>query len=94
MNNGAKAHEKTIKELFIGEMWSYLRGNFHKFSQPNQIKIALELCKKDIPQEVNASVTVTEMPAIQKEFQAISGEANGTPENRIAEYLIGSPPPS
>ena len=53
MNNGAKAHEKPLKELFIGKLWSYLDDNFHKFSEPNKIKIALELCKKDIPQEVS-----------------------------------------
>jgi hypothetical protein len=45
-------HEKTIKELFIGECWEYLRKNFRKFNQTNKIKIALELCKKDIPQEI------------------------------------------
>ena len=44
--------EKTIKELFIGNCWEYLYQNFHKFSETNRIKIALELCKKDIPQEV------------------------------------------
>ena len=82
-------HEKTIKELFLGECWVYLRDNFHKFNQTNQIKIALALATKDIPQKIEGDVKVTEMPAIQKEF---SGEA--AIENRIAEFLIGSPPPS
>jgi hypothetical protein len=44
--------EKTIKEIFVGKCWQYLHDNFHKFNQTNQIKIALELCKKNIPQEV------------------------------------------
>jgi len=52
MNNQEKADEQSIKKLFIGKCWSYLNGNFHKFNQTNQIKIALELVKKDIPQEV------------------------------------------
>lgn len=81
--------EKTIKELFIGECWEYLRNNFHKFNQTNKIKIALELSKKSIPQEIegNFKHAVTEMPAIQKEFP---GEAE--PTNRIAEFFVGSPP--
>lgn len=58
--------EKTIKELFIGECWQYLRSNFSKFNQTNQIKIALELCKKDIPQEMTGNFNVTQMPTIQK----------------------------
>lgn len=77
--------EKTIKELFIGECWKYLSDNFHKFNQTNQIKIALALAMKDIPQKVEGDVKVTEMPAIQK----ATGEANQS--NRIAEFLIGSP---
>ena len=80
-------HEKTIKELFIGECWEYLRVNFRKFNQTNQIKIALALAMKDIPQKIEGEVKVTEMPAIQKEFP---GEAE--PINRIAEFIIGSPP--
>ena len=44
--------EKKIKELFIGKCWEYLDDNFHKFSETNKIKIALELCKKDLPQEI------------------------------------------
>lgn len=78
--------EKAIKELFIGECWSYLRDNFHKFNETNKIKIALTLAQKDIPQKVEGDVKVTEMPAIRKEYP---GEAQS--ENRIAEFLIGTP---
>ena len=42
-------YEKTIKELFVGKCWEYLDNNFHKFNETNKIKIALEVCKKDIP---------------------------------------------
>jgi len=48
--------EKSIKQLFVGNCWSYLNDNFHKFSETNKIKIALELCKKDIPTELSGSV--------------------------------------
>lgn len=50
MNTGPQ--EKAVKELFVGKCWQYLNDNFHKFNQTNKIKIALELCKKDIPQEL------------------------------------------
>lgn len=49
--------ERSVKELFIGKCWNFLSNNFHKFSQENKIKIALELCKKDIPQEFNGTMT-------------------------------------
>lgn len=84
--------EKTIKELFVGKCWEYLNNNFQKFSQTNKIKIALELCKKDIPQEINGELKqkVVVLASIRKEVP--SGEPNEEPVNRIAEYLIGSPP--
>ena len=70
--------EKTIKELFVGKCWSYLNDNFHKFSEPNKIKIALELCKKNIPQELegNINANVTMMPSVKidgKELEADIG---------------------
>ena len=79
--------EKTIKELFMGECWEYLRNNFHKFNETNKIKVALTLVQKDIPQKIEGDMKVTEMPSIQKDF---SGEAMTTPTNRIAEFDIGS----
>lgn len=88
MNHQAKADEKPIKELFVGKCWSYLNDNFHKFSEPNKIKIALELCKKDMPEQFIGDVKVTEMASIQKEYP---GEPDGLTLNRIAEFDIGSP---
>ena len=58
--------EKTIKQLFVGECWEYLRTNFRKFNQTNKIKIALELCKKDVPQQFTGELQVTQMPTIKK----------------------------
>ena len=93
MNNQAKAHpkEQAIKAIFIGECWTYLRSNFSKFKQATQIKIALELCKRDIPQEVTGDFKhkIIELATIHKEIP--SDEPNAGPVNRIAEYLIGSP---
>lgn len=59
--------EQSIKVLFIGKCWSYLNNNFHKFSQGNQIKIALELCKKDIPQVMEGEIKFTSMRVIRIE---------------------------
>ena len=53
-------------------------------------EMAKALAVRSVPQKVEGDFThsVTEMPAIQKDF----GEAQ--PINRIAEFLIGSPHPS
>lgn len=66
------AREKSIKELFIGECWEYLRVNFRKFNQTNQIKIALELCKKDIPQVMEGEIKYTSMQMIRIEQKPLS----------------------
>ena len=51
--------EKTIKELFIGNCWSYLHDNFHKFNETNKIKIALTLVQKDMPTQLDGKVSET-----------------------------------
>lgn len=33
----------------LSKSWKYLADNFHKFDEDKKIKIALELCKKNIP---------------------------------------------
>ena len=75
--------EKSVKELLLGKTWEYLNDNFHKFKQAQKIKIALTLCSKDIPQEIEHSGGVTiEMPTIQR----VSGEAF-----QEMEFRIGTP---
>lgn len=58
---------KPVKELFIGKCWQYLYDNFHKFSEPNRIKIALELSKKSIPTQLEHSgeIKYTKMPEVK-----------------------------
>lgn len=63
--------QKTIKELFIGHCWEYLNQNFHKFNETNRIKIALELCKKDVPQEFKGNLSITQMGLIKKDEQPL-----------------------
>ena len=57
--------EKGIKELFVGKCWEYLRDNFHKFTPTNQIKVALELAKKNMPTEIQGTIKVTMMPTVK-----------------------------
>jgi hypothetical protein len=76
--------QKTIKELFLGTCWEYLRDNFHKFSETNRIKIALTLAQKDLPQEMKGSYLVTQMKQI---------ESSGSPINfNVGETPIGDVP--
>ena len=56
--------EKTIKQLFIGNCWSYLHDNFHKFNETNKIKIALTLAQKDMPTVMEGGLNVNQMPSI------------------------------
>jgi hypothetical protein len=48
--------EQDKKSSLLNKCWSYLDDNFHSFTEPNKIKISLELCKKDIPQEVKGDL--------------------------------------
>ena len=63
MSYNANKGGRAIKELVVANCWQYIFENFHKFSQVNKIKIALELCKKDIPTEIIGEVKFTQMPA-------------------------------
>jgi len=48
--------DKTIKVLVVKNCWQYLLENFHKFTDTNKIKVALELCKKDLPTQLEGDV--------------------------------------
>lgn len=81
MNPGPK--ELSIKQEVLTKCWTYLRDNFHKFSETNQIKIALALAAKDLPTEISGSLDgkVVMMPTIEKGGQTM-------------EFKIGSSPPA
>jgi hypothetical protein len=57
--------DRTIKELVVENCWQYLHENFHKFTETNKIKVALELCKKDQPTKVEGGFNVTMMPEVK-----------------------------
>ncbi len=76
-------HEKSIKQLFIGECWEYLRKNFRKFNQTNQIKIALELCKKDVPVQIEGGIAQTKIIIIrpnESKSENVAGQVCIQPE--------------
>ena len=74
--------ELNVKTQFISKMWSYLDANFHKFSQGNQIKIALSISQKNMPTQIDQNITLTTMPDITLDGTAL--ELNiGKPQNRI-----------
>ena len=50
--NGMSEKERSIRDIFIRKCWSYLHDNFHKFNESNQIKIALTLAQRDMPEKV------------------------------------------
>jgi hypothetical protein len=78
MNTGTKG-DKSIKSLVVANCWQYLYENFHKFSETNKIKIALELAKKDIPVEVAGEIAHTHF------FEAMCSRVDSLP-SRIERY--------
>lgn len=55
MANTSKGPNK-VKEEVLSKCWLYLQTNFNKFDKDTKIKVALELCKKNIPQEVKGDL--------------------------------------
>lgn len=93
-NSGRRGRQTNANEdlrlRVLDKAWVILEQSLDdpNLDKKEKREIAKALAVKSIPQQVDANVhaTVTEMPAIQKDF---SGEAKT--ENRIAEFLIGSP---
>lgn len=67
--------ERTVKELFIGHCWEYLRDNFHKFSDANKIKVALTLVQKDMPTIMEGGLNVTQMPVVKIDGKPLHGDS-------------------
>jgi len=59
--------EKSKRNLLIGKTWEYLCDNFHKFNEENRIRIALELCKKNMPTILEGDMTnkIILMPTVK-----------------------------
>ena len=76
-----KHSEQSIKKLMVHKSWQYLHDNFHKFNQANKIKIALELCKKDIPQVYEGEVKYTAMSVIKIDDKRLDLQIGEIPDN-------------
>ena len=63
--NTALKEDIVAKPELIRKCWEHLNNNFHKFSETNQIKIALEICKKDQPNKVEGALNITMMPVVK-----------------------------
>ena len=51
--------EKQARDILIDKSYSYLVDNFHKFTETNKIKVALEIIKKAMPTQLEHSGAVT-----------------------------------
>lgn len=47
--------EKQARDILIDKSYSYLVDNFHKFTESNKIKVALEIIKKAMPTQLEHS---------------------------------------
>ena len=76
-----KHSQQSIKQLMVHKSWQYLHDNFHKFNERNKIKIALELCKKDIPQVMEGEIRYTAMSVIKIDNKAQELNIGEIPDN-------------
>ena len=58
--------EKQARDILIDKSYSYLNDNFHKFTETNKIRVALEIIKKAMPTQLEHSgaITFNEMKTI------------------------------
>ena len=65
-------NEKNHRNRLISCSWEYLCDNFHKFKEDNRIKIALEVCKKNMPTVIEGDMKNTIlMPMIEKDGKSL-----------------------
>ena len=70
--------EKKAKELLLDKTWEYLNDNFHKFNEQNKIKIALALCTKAMPTEMEHSG----IPSGDTKVVVVVQETNGNKDTQ------------
>ena len=69
-----KNQQRSKKEL-LKKGWTYLFENFHKFNEDNKIKIALTLCVKDMPTQLEGDVNFNVTQKESEEVQRIARES-------------------
>ena len=87
-----KQGEKKIKELFVGNCWKYLHDNFHKFNETNKIKIALEIYKKDIPQQIEGEIRYIQMTTVRVEQKPLELDFGNRASENTRNAFKANPP--
>ncbi len=76
--------EKGVRQQVLDMSWKYLHDNFHKFSQGNQIRIALALSTRNIPQVLEGEVKFVSMSVINIEKKPMGLDLGEIPESVVA----------
>lgn len=79
--------EKSKRNLLIGKSWEYLSDNFHKFTEDNRIKIALELIKKSMPTLLEGKGFENKQIVIFRNEQSLKEINIGNPQQRIEKVV-------
>lgn len=87
--------DESFRLMVIEKAWRLLNDKLDspEIDIKTKLDIASKIAVKSMPTQFTGElpVAVKEMPAIQKEY---TGEADGKPVNRVAEFDIGSPDPT
>jgi len=82
--SGINKRERVAKQSLYEIGYEYLVSNFHKFSQANKIRIALEIYKKERPDKVENSLdlqnTILLKDIIRKSKEVIDENVTKCPE--------------
>lgn len=55
------AQQETVRQKVLSKLWEYVDQNFHKFSEPNKLKVVVALCAKSMPQVIEGNYSVTKL---------------------------------
>ena len=61
-SNNSKDNQRA-RIVLLGKCYDYLKDNFHKLTQNNKVRVALELVKRQIPNEQNVqgNLSITDL---------------------------------
>ena len=70
---GLTSAKHTARELAIGKLWQEIVDNFHKYSEPNKIKLMASILGKDVPQHttIDGNYNVTKMGTVKADTKEL-----------------------